>query len=746
MSLVVKVAARHAGAMKVVVYLASDKHLHHDQRLITGSVYYPGPLDRQLVAQVAADLNAYQQMTGTETKKGHIYHVALSASPENGPLSDQTWADISNDFMTGMGFEDQNKSPIRWTAVNHGANAAGADHIHIVMSTVRQNGTQVSLHNDMKRASKLATELERKYGLGVLQTRLAVNGAGSVPFTGREVQEAREQGKPEPDRVTLERRVRLAAAASATESEFVERLRKAGIQARPFPQGDGEVTGYSVRTKPGAQAFGGGKLAKDLTLPQLRRRWPEQDATQAWRGQTQGATSGANALKLEPGPLSVQQVLDGLTELGEQIQAATAEEFADLSHELSAALAAVSEGIEDVPGELAGASREVGAWAQPERLPRARLRGKTALMLFAGAVGEMDAVRRTILVVEVVQAVRALHRLHRASRLVTGPERGMAMASAEQAVVAGSTAISRLTQEWHRERRAMLSGADARVQARRDKQMSAAENGPWDRQFITASRRAKDLADAQQRARERAEAMGPRATQVQREEVAELAAKVGIDINPDHLNALSVADVEKMRESFAAVPGVVADKALPDPSIKVPTGLGDVHTAEDADAFLRHLERKHGAKLDAKGVGEIANVTNLPPAPATVETTEMTGAKDPRNWGSAADAVTKRQAFTLKAAGLTPDQVATLNKGEASFVIGSQDTRAAFEENRRTSPFKQSEAPVATAPVLPTTKPEAIATVTPTPAVAPTAPTAFPVAPGAEKFNAAVRPKPGLTQ
>ncbi len=89
---------------------------------------------------------------------------------------------------------------------------------------------------------------------------------------------AREQLAEAP-RITLARLVREASVASKDEAEFVRRLRGSGALLRPrFETGGKEaVVGYSValRSREGDTPiwFGGGKLAKDLTLPHLRQFW-----------------------------------------------------------------------------------------------------------------------------------------------------------------------------------------------------------------------------------------------------------------------------------------------------------------------------------------------------------------------------------------------------------------------------------------------------------------------------------------
>ena len=92
---------------------------------------------------------------------------------------------------------------------------------------------------------------------------------------------AARTGAVEVDSHRLERTVRAAATASLDEGEFVRRLRRGGVLIRPrFAAGrDDVVAGYSIAVRPATGDkpiwFGGGRLARDLTLPRLREGWPE---------------------------------------------------------------------------------------------------------------------------------------------------------------------------------------------------------------------------------------------------------------------------------------------------------------------------------------------------------------------------------------------------------------------------------------------------------------------------------------
>jgi hypothetical protein len=79
----------------------------------------------------------------------------------------------------------------------------------------------------------------------------------------------------------LRRQVSTAAAAAGGEQDFFARLRQSGVlvRTRHSTRDPDQLTGYAVAlpgdtTRAGDPVwYGGGKLAADLTLPKLRRRW-----------------------------------------------------------------------------------------------------------------------------------------------------------------------------------------------------------------------------------------------------------------------------------------------------------------------------------------------------------------------------------------------------------------------------------------------------------------------------------------
>jgi hypothetical protein len=204
-----------------------------------------------------------------------VWHCAVRSAPEDKMLSDHEWAQIAGDLMhcTGLSPSSQEDDAVRWIAVRH-----GDDHIHIVAMLARQDGGRPRLSNERYRVREACRTAEERYGLR--STAPGDRTAARRP-TRAENEKTARRGWREAPRVTLRRAVSAAAAGASSEQEFFARLASAGVMVRRrmSTRNPVEVTGYAVAL-PGDAAhgggqvwFGGGKLAADLTLPKLRRRW-----------------------------------------------------------------------------------------------------------------------------------------------------------------------------------------------------------------------------------------------------------------------------------------------------------------------------------------------------------------------------------------------------------------------------------------------------------------------------------------
>jgi hypothetical protein len=281
--MIAKVTSGASGRGLVRYLLGPGKaNEHTDQRVLTSGLVLGGEalaaanLSAQEIADLGAALDETNDAYGTNPMGGHLYHLSLSLPPGDRQLSDEEWVQIAQSAMESLGFEGKGTEPAAWVAIGHGMSAQGNQHIHIAASLVRIEASLVDIWQDRKTLSRVCAELEHTYGLSVVEGR---EGRGMPGLSRAELERTAREQLAEPPRLTLARLVREAAVASKDEAEFVRRLRGSGALVRPrFESGGQEaVVGYSVAlgTTGGAAPiwFGGGKLAKDLTLPHLRQFW-----------------------------------------------------------------------------------------------------------------------------------------------------------------------------------------------------------------------------------------------------------------------------------------------------------------------------------------------------------------------------------------------------------------------------------------------------------------------------------------
>lgn len=243
-----------------------------------------------------AQVTSQDPETGKKVVEGykdqHVWHCSLSLRPDEGPLPEDQWERITQQFMDRMGMtEASGKSPCRWVAIHHGASAGGNDHVHIAASMIREDGTRwEGRYNDFKNAQEACRELEKEHGL------VQVEGKSSGLNVRAEKRHEREQrdrlGMSQTIPQEMASRIRAAATASTSEAEWIRRCRKSGVVLKPrFAAGTTDVVkGYSAALKPQRYGgklstfFGGGTLGEDLTIDRVREGWlppSVQDAQRA---------------------------------------------------------------------------------------------------------------------------------------------------------------------------------------------------------------------------------------------------------------------------------------------------------------------------------------------------------------------------------------------------------------------------------------------------------------------------------
>ncbi|MBA3809772.1 MAG: relaxase, partial [Solirubrobacterales bacterium] len=237
-------------------------------------------------------------------------------------------------------------------------------------------------------------------------------------------------------RETLARAVRACASASADEAEFVRRLRRSGVRARPrYAAGRGDVvSGYSVALRPPKGEapiwYSGGQLARDLTLPRLRAGWPDSPqgaaaAVHEWAAAKRNQPSGVIGREAsEPDPELWARYSSEIAELRERLRSVPPEDRATWAHvagESAGAFAAWSLQVEATPGPLAATAESLARSAQlrahavrPLRAPLPSMRG-ASLLLASIAHGGQGTVSQAVLLRQLANVAKALHDSHRAA-------------------------------------------------------------------------------------------------------------------------------------------------------------------------------------------------------------------------------------------------------------------------------------------------------------------------------------------
>ncbi len=294
----------------------TDPHViaSHDTLLLGDRA--PSPLARKMLA---VELDSTRITMAPEVKEKFVWHASISLAPEDGPVSEEMWRDIAESVAEHMGFgEDTPGAPVRWIAVHHGVSRNGNDHIHLMANLIAEDGRKHNFRGSPgPMLSEVRKRLEIKHGLRLVGHD---KGTGLGAYSQADARRAEEErhteaaakGVPtasvklaEPETVQLERKVRAAASAAVDESDFLRHLTEQEVAVRPrFATGDrSRVVGISVALPTGdGQTLiwhGGGRLAKDLTLPALRTQWNQTGeqqtaAVEVWHQVGVGGTKKAD--------------------------------------------------------------------------------------------------------------------------------------------------------------------------------------------------------------------------------------------------------------------------------------------------------------------------------------------------------------------------------------------------------------------------------------------------------------------
>jgi hypothetical protein len=187
--------------------------------------------------------------------KRPVYHASLSLARHE-YLEDEAWCAIAQDYLKGMQFDQNLYVVFRHTDREH-------DHVHIVASRVRLDGSCVHDGWDYRKSESLLRELEQAYDLTFVQRSWELEARSSTTGERRLLARTGEQS----NRVQLQQIIDQATVDNLTLPEFIERLQVRGINVRTEVSQPNKGISYELK----GMHFSGTQLGKAYTFPGLQK-------------------------------------------------------------------------------------------------------------------------------------------------------------------------------------------------------------------------------------------------------------------------------------------------------------------------------------------------------------------------------------------------------------------------------------------------------------------------------------------
>ena len=379
---------------------------HHDPHIVAAFAMpgIPDPgrtaLDQhhavltELADYLDQPVHVREQRVGKKVPQ-HVWHCPVRTAPGDRYLTDEEWAEVARRIVHASGIApDGDDAACRWIAVRH-----ADDHIHIVATTVREDGRRPRNHRDGERAQKECRAIEKELGLRRLNSG---DGTAAPMPTSAEQAKAQRAGHALTSKEWLHDQAQAAAAAARDETEYFAVLTALGIKVRHRlgPQ-TGDVIGYSLAAPGDTNAqgepiyFGGSKLSPDLSINRLRERLAAQQPTEQPSARTRPNPWQQADTVLQ----SLHANLDQQDEAGGQDQDAVvqaqAAAFGELLH--NAASAAPAEARAELRAAATAFNRANRSAVRAEHQQAAALRSAAKDILYTAGSGKDGAAAAALL-------------------------------------------------------------------------------------------------------------------------------------------------------------------------------------------------------------------------------------------------------------------------------------------------------------------------------------------------------------
>jgi hypothetical protein len=185
-----------------------------------------------------------------------VYHASLSV-PASEKLSDEQWTAIANTYLNSMGFNDNQYVLIKHNDTDH-------NHVHIVASRIRFDGSCVSDSWDYKRSENIVRQLEKDFKL---QSGQKQHPEKKSPTTG-EIRLSKRTGELS-IREQIQSAIDRVSKHQPTIVQLIEELKEQNINTQIHFTRNGLIKGISYELE--QIAFSGTNLGSAYTFPGLQK-------------------------------------------------------------------------------------------------------------------------------------------------------------------------------------------------------------------------------------------------------------------------------------------------------------------------------------------------------------------------------------------------------------------------------------------------------------------------------------------
>lgn len=208
----------------------------------------------ELTTEFDLSVQCQQRRSPHKPTQAIVCHTSLSVEVGR-KLDDSTWSAIAKDYLWEMGFDQNQYVLARHRDTQH-------DHVHLIVSRLRLDGTTVESWLDYRRAQEVLRQLEQQYNL---QAVLPSWETEVKPPTVGEIRQFRQTGEPSV-RAMLQVAIDDALLIATTIDEFQRQLAAQGIEIR-LRQISSGIAGISYKLN--NVAFPGYKLGKRYTWSRI---------------------------------------------------------------------------------------------------------------------------------------------------------------------------------------------------------------------------------------------------------------------------------------------------------------------------------------------------------------------------------------------------------------------------------------------------------------------------------------------